>query len=349
MDPLQQRAEDGDLDAMAEYGHRLIRGRGVPKNRPAGVRWLRRAADGLHTGAMYNLGRALLSGQGTRRDPREARAWLETASDQGDVRAASLLAHAALGLKPAGARDGDIPRDPASLRRYLDRAAELGDIGAALTLGQRTMRDPDASPDDLLRAKRWLWIAVDANPDHFAKALVELEEITLRDALPAALLHRINALPNLLADALIQISWEPDTAWALTHTPPRLTRLAWDASSDLNALRTSAEHQSQGPPHFTPTRIFTRPTLRTAHLDLTPNEAEALHAQLHTLAHAPPDPNAWVTIADGARFQLRLHTPSPSDHSGDLDHTTLGAEIHALLSRIPNPLDVHPTTQENTP
>jgi cell division septation protein DedD len=85
---FEQAARKGHLDAATSLGFLLFQG----GNRTAGMRWLRKAADGGEPRAMLLYGTALFNGDGVAPDPVTAYAFVSRAAAQGLAAARATLA-----------------------------------------------------------------------------------------------------------------------------------------------------------------------------------------------------------------------------------------------------------------
>ena len=79
VEAFQQRANQGDLDAMNRLGIMYVRGRGVAKNYGVALRLFRQSALQGYAPAMVNLGTMYQLGAGGHRSYRRAYAWLRVA------------------------------------------------------------------------------------------------------------------------------------------------------------------------------------------------------------------------------------------------------------------------------
>ena len=86
MAQLRANAEKGDAAAQCELGL-AYRGKGLPKDLPEAVKWLRKAAEQGNTLAQSNLGYLYAMGEGLPKDPAEAVKSYRKAADQGEVMA----------------------------------------------------------------------------------------------------------------------------------------------------------------------------------------------------------------------------------------------------------------------
>ena len=123
IEALQQRAAAGDAEACMALGHKLLRGRGLPRNYERALLCFDTAARAGHADALYMLGKCYLKGIGCPRDPAGGVTCLETAARRGHAAAALRLGHCfASGL---GA-----PRSAELAAYWYRRAAALGDSRA---------------------------------------------------------------------------------------------------------------------------------------------------------------------------------------------------------------------------
>lgn len=88
---LQQRADAGDPEACMAMARKLMRGRGVPRNYEAALRYFDTAARSGSADALYQLGKCYLKGVGCTKDPTGGVSCLEAAARLGHVSAALRL------------------------------------------------------------------------------------------------------------------------------------------------------------------------------------------------------------------------------------------------------------------
>ena len=88
-------AEGGDPDAMFGLGEMYRKGLGVPQNYRKSLSWYRKAAEGKHAKAMFNLGLIYQlgseSGYGVLQDYHQAEHWYQMAAKRGHARAMCSL------------------------------------------------------------------------------------------------------------------------------------------------------------------------------------------------------------------------------------------------------------------
>jgi TPR repeat protein len=84
---LYRKAAEAGSQPDAEYavGRMILRGRGVPRDAPEGVKWLKRAAGHNQVAAQYMLGASYEAGWGVTPDPVEAYYWYRRAQDGDQV------------------------------------------------------------------------------------------------------------------------------------------------------------------------------------------------------------------------------------------------------------------------
>ena len=85
---LRAAAQRGDTTAEALLSYRLWEGRGVGKDLPQSVKWLRDAAEGGNAMAQVSLGSLYLGGHaeaGVAKDVAQGTAWYRRAVEQGDL------------------------------------------------------------------------------------------------------------------------------------------------------------------------------------------------------------------------------------------------------------------------
>lgn len=168
-EPVQRRAESGDVNAQWELAKLHRDGTGMPKDEAEALAWAHRAADGGHAEAMdfvgsaflrgsliqrqpvialayfkaaagrfpqaaFNLGQCYFGAQGTEQDVPKALELWKKAAEGGHGRAAACAAMAYL------SGEGIAP-DPALARRLAERAAELEDPSGLVLLGELLFRE----------------------------------------------------------------------------------------------------------------------------------------------------------------------------------------------------------------
>lgn len=114
-------------DALFRLGQCYAQGRGVVRNMPEAVSWIRRAAELGHTDAQHSLGQIYSQGMGKVRDFSDPMR-LYAATDEADPHSNRSL------LFPAGV---NIERNEAEGFLWLERAAKAGHAFAQLDLAQR--------------------------------------------------------------------------------------------------------------------------------------------------------------------------------------------------------------------
>ncbi len=107
----QRAAGLGSVAAMANFGLMLIEGRGVSADLPAGIDWIRRAADRAYPPAQVSLGSLHEDGRGVPRDDAEAARWYRRAADAGDPSGQNAIAW----MLELGR---GVPQDEAEAERY---------------------------------------------------------------------------------------------------------------------------------------------------------------------------------------------------------------------------------------
>lgn len=135
MHELQRLADAGDTSACVMLAHKLLRGRGVPRNYEAALGYFDIAARAGDADALYRLGKCYLKGIGCTRDPSGGVSCLESAAQRGH-------AAAALRLGDCFAAGLGAPRSAELAAYWYRRAAALGDSRAYDALLR--LRDADA-------------------------------------------------------------------------------------------------------------------------------------------------------------------------------------------------------------
>ena len=120
---LQRRAEAGDISACMALGHKLLRGRGVPRNYEQALHFFDLAAQAGEADAHYRLGKCYLKGIGCTKDPAGGVSCLETAARQGH-------AAAALRLGECFEQGTGAPRSAELAAYWFRKAAALGETRA---------------------------------------------------------------------------------------------------------------------------------------------------------------------------------------------------------------------------
>ena len=77
-------AEDGNAEAMLNYGYMLSNGDGIAQDVAQALEWYRKSARGGHSSAMYNLGEYYRAGKGVAKNETAARFWFLRAAMKGD-------------------------------------------------------------------------------------------------------------------------------------------------------------------------------------------------------------------------------------------------------------------------
>jgi TPR repeat protein len=112
-----------------------MRGHGVPKNKPAGVKWLLKAANADHTDAMIVLGATLMSGDGVAVNYKLGASWFQKAADLGNAEAMHELATFHI--------EGDgVEADPEKVKHWMFKAAALGQEDAVAWVNENYPDQP---------------------------------------------------------------------------------------------------------------------------------------------------------------------------------------------------------------
>jgi hypothetical protein len=153
---LQPQAESGDVRSQFKLFEILYYGKGVARNVPMAVEWLRKAAANGDPSVQHVLGKMYSAGEGLPRDDAKAAVWYERAAEQGYAPAQTELGrmyllgqgvpqsygHALMWFRKA-ATQGDahanynlgvmsleghgLPKDKAEAITYLSKAAKLAE------------------------------------------------------------------------------------------------------------------------------------------------------------------------------------------------------------------------------
>lgn len=90
---LRHAAEGGSSWAMYRLGKELLRGEIMEKDMAGAVEWFTRSAEGGNPYAQYLLGKLYLTGKEVPRDEAQAALWLTRSAEQGNEYARYLLDH----------------------------------------------------------------------------------------------------------------------------------------------------------------------------------------------------------------------------------------------------------------
>lgn len=142
------RAERGDPEAQFKLGSFYSKGRGVPTDFVAAVRWYRKSAEQGYTKAEYNLSTMYREGKGVPQDNAEAERWCRKAADNGEAKAQD-------GLGILYYRGEGVRQDYAEAARWYRRSAEQGYADAQYNLGYMYQEGKGVSKDHA-EAVRWL-------------------------------------------------------------------------------------------------------------------------------------------------------------------------------------------------
>ncbi len=153
-DPDRGRAELEELSATdAEVAHdladRLIDGPGLERDIPAGLRWMRQAADSGYSPAMTYLGTLYWYGRHVDLDRARAVELYTQALNLGDP-------HSSANLGFAYFEGAEVKKDSERAIRLLTAAAEAGHADAALWLAVRYLNGKEGLPRDDAEAVRLL-------------------------------------------------------------------------------------------------------------------------------------------------------------------------------------------------
>jgi len=88
---LQEKAEQGDVEAQFKLGVAYTKGQGVSQDYTKAVEWFSKAAEQGHAISQFNLGCMYLSGRGVSQDDAKATEWLHKAAEQGNKEAKYFL------------------------------------------------------------------------------------------------------------------------------------------------------------------------------------------------------------------------------------------------------------------
>jgi TPR repeat protein len=157
--PIQEAAEQGDVEAQYELGICYGNGDGVEKDYAKAVYWWRHAAERGHAKAQYNLGIFYYQGMGVEKNEEEGLKWLRKAAEQGEQWAIQMLHSIETGYN-----------DPAQEAERCRVAAEDGNPVAQFALGG-LYYNGDGVEQDASEAVKWYRKAAEQG---YAKAQVAL-------------------------------------------------------------------------------------------------------------------------------------------------------------------------------
>ena len=149
---LRKAALAGDGKAAFLVGMHYLKGRDVPRDPKAALKWFERAANKGVVVAMYRLGAMYEQGIGVAKDPAKAKAWYERAAQRGNVRAMHNL-----GVLLASGKVGR--PDYAKAAYWFLKAAEHGVRDSQFNLAVLYHRGQGVQRD---LAEAWYWYAVAA-------------------------------------------------------------------------------------------------------------------------------------------------------------------------------------------
>lgn len=154
VDPLRDRARNGELPAMLELAGEYFRGEARPRNYAVAYYWYTRAAQAGSPEAKYNLGVMLEQGFGVERDSHAAYARFEQAAAA--IPAAKLMQARYLlrGLPAVRGGAAALPADPERAERLLRELAAADYFPAQLELAHHLLGQPDPklTPEELQSA-----------------------------------------------------------------------------------------------------------------------------------------------------------------------------------------------------
>ncbi len=124
---LQQKAENGDVEAQYILGYMYDYGQGAPQDYEQAALWYRKAAEQGYAYAQCNLAYLYETGQGVPQDYELAMLWYRRAAEQGDT-------YAQTGLGYLYYYGYGVPKDNEQALQWYRKAAELGDMYAQYNL-----------------------------------------------------------------------------------------------------------------------------------------------------------------------------------------------------------------------
>lgn len=120
---FQMAAERGNVKAMNNYGMMLFNGEGVQSNKVKASHYFKKAADRGNVKAMHNYGMMLCKGKGIQENKREASRYIKMAADQGDANA--MASYAMMLSNGEGVR-----MNKKEAGQYYKMAADKGNVNA---------------------------------------------------------------------------------------------------------------------------------------------------------------------------------------------------------------------------
>lgn len=153
---LQQKASDGDVEAMVLLGLACFRGDAVRRDLPRAVNWMSQAAEKGNVEAMVHLARFHLTGTGVKKNVSLYQAWLKKAADRGMPEAMVLL----------GEFSETSLRQPEDAEKWYRKAAETRDGKGMFRLARILAKNKKER-----EALKWYRQSAERN---FAPALTEL-------------------------------------------------------------------------------------------------------------------------------------------------------------------------------
>lgn len=185
----------GNSYAQYRLGKLLLEGTLVPRDAPAAIRWLEKAADQNNSFAQYALGMALLCGEGAGEDILKAVSLLTAAADQGNNIAAYQLGK----LYLAGEK---LPVDVARGLQWMTSAAEAGNAVAQYALGKFYLFG-DAEHRDAEAAIHWLTLSA-AQGNIYATFLLQQHEDWIHGAKIMAATRLLNGVGQIFSSGVAQ-------------------------------------------------------------------------------------------------------------------------------------------------
>jgi TPR repeat protein len=157
------RALAGEADAMLALGWFYLDGPGTPRDRAAGLGWIRKAADKGDLVALRDLGQIYRDGYAAPKDFAEAAHWFLIAANRGDAESMANLAS----LYENGT---GLPQNFVEAARWDRAAADKGEVSAMVSLGGLYYQGRGVARDDV-EAVRWFRLAADRGDFHGMQAL----------------------------------------------------------------------------------------------------------------------------------------------------------------------------------
>ncbi len=158
LQPLQDRAQQGDIDAQYQLGDLLQRGVQVEQNLPLAADWLAKAAKAGDHRAQYALGQLFYNGRGYPTDYDMARnLWLDSAVQGNDLAQLKLGYMYSEGI--------GVSQDYNAAQRWYLKSASMGNAEAQTLLGS-LLHEGNRIEHDYDQAFKWYKMAAEQGHAH---------------------------------------------------------------------------------------------------------------------------------------------------------------------------------------